>query len=75
MSFRNMPDPKVPPSELRCEAMTKPVVTTYQIWRRASHRCIRKAVQSRAGHSVCALHSRLVDINYWDGEPDQFRSR
>jgi hypothetical protein len=75
MAFRDMPDSIVPPSHLRCEAMTKPVPDTFQVWRRESHRCIRKATQSRAGHGVCALHASMPDINYWAGEVDNFRHR
>lgn len=75
MAHKDMPDMIVPPSHLRCEGMTKPVVDTYQVWRRSPHRCIRRAVQSRAGHGVCALHARMRKVKYWDGEPDEFRHK
>jgi hypothetical protein len=71
VSFRDFPDPQVPPSEFRCEAMTKPG-PTYQAWRRESHRCIRRATQSRAGRSVCSLHASLAEVKHWDGSPDAF---
>lgn len=75
MSFRDFPDPEIPPTELRCEAMTK-ATPTYQDWRRLPHRCIRRSTQSRAGHAVCALHARLDYVSYWDGvTPDAFPSR
>jgi hypothetical protein len=66
-----MPDLAVPPSDLRCEAMTKPA-ETYQEWRRNPHRCVRRAVQGRAGHSVCSLHAVIKSVEYWNGEPDSF---
>jgi hypothetical protein len=74
MAYRNCPDCAVPQDELRCEAMTKALrpSETYQIWRRESHRCVRRAVQGRAGRSVCALHARLADVTYHNGEPDRF---
>lgn len=75
MSFPDCPDPRVPDSDVRCEAMTKPCKDTYQVWRRESHRCIRRAVLSRAGRGVCALHGRMPSVNYWDGSPDTFRHR
>lgn len=72
MSFRDFPDPKIPRSEFRCEAMTK-ATSTYQVWRRDPHRCIRTATQSRAAHNVCALHANMLDVTYWDGvSPDKF---
>lgn len=75
MSFSDMPDCIVPPSHLRCEAMTKPT-QTYQDWRRESHRCVRTAKQGRAGRSVCSLHARVETVEYWDGvSPDNFRHR
>ena len=64
----------VPPSHLRCEAMTKPCPDTYQDWRKHSHRCVRRATQSLAGHIVCSLHAGMPKVEYWDGEsPDNFR--
>lgn len=72
MAFQHMPDMVVPPSHLRCEAMSKPVKDTYQVWRQTAHRCIRKAMQGRDGRSVCALHSRVEKPVYWHGEPDTF---
>lgn len=75
MAFRHMPDCIVPPDHLRCEAMTKPQQDTYQTWRRESHRCVRRAKQSRAGHSVCSLHASLPAVTYWTGEPDNFPHR
>lgn len=74
MAFRHMPDCIVPPNHLRCEAMTKPT-PTFQDWRRESHRCVRKATQSRDGHSVCALHGKMPDVKYWNGEPDNFKHK
>lgn len=74
MSFKYMPDCSIPDSEVRCEAMTKPTHTS-QDWRRNSHRCVRKATQSRAGRSVCALHARVEQIEYWTGQADAFMSR
>lgn len=72
MAYRHMPDFIVPPSHLRCEAMTKQIIDTYQVWRQHPHRCIRRAMQGRDGRSVCALHSRMDLVNYWNGEPDPF---
>ena len=69
-----MPDCVVPPPEIRCEAMTK-AQSTYQEWRREPHRCVRKATRSRAGRSVCALHDRLELVEWWNGQPDNFRHR
>lgn len=75
MAYRNYPDMSVPASDLRCEAMTKACKdNTYQVWRREPHRCVRRAVQGRAGHSVCALHGRIEDLTYWDGTPDTFKT-
>jgi hypothetical protein len=71
MAYRHRPDMIVPASEFRCEAMTKPT-PTFQEWRRNAHRCVRRAVQGRDGRSVCALHSRVDRIEYWNGEPDTF---
>lgn len=71
MAYKDHPDCTVPPSELRCEAMTKPV-STYQVWRQQPHRCIRTATQSRAGKSVCAIHARVKHVSYWQGEADTF---
>lgn len=71
MSFRDYPDPAVPPSDLRCEAMTKPH-NGWPDWSRPAHRCIRLAKQSRAGRSVCNLHAHMKKIEYWDGSPDPF---
>lgn len=71
MSYPTHPDCIVPASEFRCEAMTKPT-DTYQNWRRDAHRCVRRATQGRAGRSVCALHSRVDIVTYWNGEPDSF---
>lgn len=75
MAFRDMPDFIVPPSHLRCEAMTKPVKNTYQDWLRKPHRCIHRSVQGRDGRTVCGLHSRVTNVTYWDGEPDAFRHK
>lgn len=75
MAYRDMPDMVVPAPHLRCEAMTKPVSDTYQDWRRKSHRCVRKAVQSRAGHCVCGVHGSMRKAKYWNGEPDEFRHK
>ena len=75
MAFQHMPDFIVPPSNLRCEAMVKPVRDTYQVWRHEAHRCIKKAMQGRDGRSVCALHSRIEKITYWNGEPDPFQHK
>lgn len=72
MAYRDMPDLVVPPSHLRCEAMTKPVKNTYQVWMREPHRCVRYAIQSRGGHCVCGQHARAENVTYWDGEPDGF---
>jgi hypothetical protein len=72
MAFRDVPDMIVPPSHLRCEAMTKPCRDTYQVWRKESHRCVRRATQSRAGHSVCWCHAAKKKVRYWDGAPDKF---
>ena len=72
MAFQHMPDFIVPPSHLRCEAMAKPVRDTYQVWRHTAHRCIRKAMQGRDGRSVCAIHSRVDKVTYWNGETDNF---
>ncbi len=71
MAYRDIPDCAVPPSHLRCEAMTKRT-QTFQDWRREPHRCIRAATQSRAGRSVCSGHARMERIKYWNGEPDSF---
>lgn len=71
MAYRDMPDWIVPPSHLRCEAMTKSTVT-FQDWRRESHRCIKRATQSRAGKSVCNLHGSMKNVKYWNGEEDKF---
>ena len=75
MAYRDMPDLVVPPSHLRCEAMTKPVKNTYQTWLRESHRCVRRSTQSRAGRTVCSLHARIPEVKYWEGEPDTFRHK
>lgn len=76
MAYKDMPDCYLPVSALRCEAMTKACVdNTWQIWRREPHRCVRRAVQGRAGRSVCALHARMKDVTFWNGEPDAFRAR
>ncbi len=75
MAYRDMPDMVIPPPHLRCEAMTKPVRDTYQVWRKKSHRCVRSAVQSRAGHDVCAIHGRMKKVKYWNGEADEFRHK
>lgn len=73
MAFKHMPDLAVPASEFRCEAMTKACKdNTFQVWRREPHRCVRRAKQGRAGRIVCALHGKMPDIKYWDGEPDTF---
>lgn len=74
MAYRECPDLMLPPSDIRCEAMTKPLgkTETYQLWRRESHRCVRRAVQGRSGRSVCALHGKMDQVNYWNGEPDSF---
>ena len=72
MAYRDKPDCVVPPSHLRCEAMTKPVKNTYQVWLREPHRCVRHAVQCRGVHSVCGQHARAEKVTYWDGEPDAF---
>jgi hypothetical protein len=74
MAYRTHPDLTVPASEFRCEAMTKPLgnAAGYQVWRRDAHRCVRRAVQARAGRSVCALHNRVDDVKYWNGEADSF---
>ncbi len=70
-----MPDCKVPPSDLRCEAITKPV-DTFQDWRRNSHRCVRAAKQSRDGKSVCNQHAVIKKLKYCDpNEPDNFRHK
>ncbi len=74
MSYRDMPDCKVPPSHLRCEALTRPG-QGWQDWQRLPHRCVRKAVQGRDGRSVCALHARVREVIYWQGEPDNFRHK
>jgi hypothetical protein len=75
MAFRDMPDMIVPPSHLRCEAMTKPALDTYQVWRKQPHRCVRRATQSRAGHAVCSCHAAMKKVTYWDGQPDNFRHK
>lgn len=76
MANRHSPDCIVPPSHLRCEAMTKPIKDTYQVWRQESHRCVRTAKQSRAGRGVCSLHSRMPEVNYCDLEqPDAFQHK
>ena len=74
MAYVDCPDCAVPQDNLRCEAMTKPLRAseTYQEWRRDPHRCIRRAVQGRSGRSVCALHARMNEVVYWNGEPDKF---
>ncbi len=71
MAYREMPDLIVPPSDRRCEAMTKPT-NGYQTWRNQSHRCVRKATQGREGHIVCSLHSCMKKVKWWNGEPDNF---
>lgn len=73
MAYRECPDMRVPASDVRCEAIVKAVNGTYQVWRREPHRCVRRAVQTRAGHIVCALHLVKPHITYWDGTPDNFR--
>jgi hypothetical protein len=53
--------------------MTKPVKDTFQVWRRESHRCIRRAKQSRAGRGVCSSHAAMPKVKYCDPEiPDNF---
>lgn len=73
MAYRDYPDMRVPTSDIRCEAMTKPVSDTYQTWRKASHRCVRRATQARAGRIVCNTHAAMPKIDYWNGEPDTFK--
>jgi adenylate kinase len=73
MAYKNRPDLIVPDSEFRCEVMTKPCLdNTYQIWRKAAHRCVRRATQSRSGRIVCSLHSAMPTVEYWNGQPDTF---
>lgn len=71
MSFPHVPDIAIPPSEIRCEALTKPT-QTYQQWRAQPHRCIREAKQGRDGRLVCNIHARVKAITYWQGGPDPF---
>jgi hypothetical protein len=76
MAYKDMPDCYLPVSALRCEVMTKACMdNTWQIWRRESHRCVRRAVQGRAGRSVCALHAGMKEVMFWNGEPDAFRAK
>jgi hypothetical protein len=72
MAYRDMPDLAIPPDDQRCEAMTKGARDTYQVWRQAPHRCVRRAVQGRDGRSVCACHASVKRVTYWTGEPDRF---
>jgi hypothetical protein len=72
MAYRDTPDMAMPPDDQRCEALTRPVPNTFQVWRRSPHRCVRRAVQGRDGRAVCACHARMRDPTYWGGEPDQF---
>ena len=77
MSFPNMPDCRVPASEMRCEAMTKyqPFVGVAK-WAQEPHRCVRPCQQFRDGHSVCHIHARAKDVTYWDRvSPDTFEHR
>lgn len=75
MAFREMPDCKVPPSDQRCEAMTKGN-GQHGYWHSAPHRCVRRASQMRSGHAVCANHARVSSITFWDGEaPDAFQHK
>ena len=70
MANRHVPDCIIPPSDQRCEAMTKELKRSecYQDWRRPSHRCVRRVKQARAGRGVCSLHARLPEVTYCDPE-------
>lgn len=67
MAYRDRPE-FCAPDDQRCEALTKPVKDTYQVWRREPHQCVRRAVQSRAGRVVCHLHARMENVKFINNE-------